>query len=244
VPDTQREEQQPMTAGNATRGSGASVAERLGAASGLWAAFWIGLHYFILLGASADPATDARVYVDALLDQRMRWEWATALRLMGGLMIVWFMGSLGGRLRLIEGEPGRLASIGFGIGVLWGGVWVLSAMFNSAAILLATRYQDPDGARLVGVLAREMVLILTPSIVFALALATSYVAIRFGGFPRWYTYASGLFTPVVLALAIADWYGPGNLAEHIMILALGWIAVTSALIIPASRPHEIALPRR
>jgi hypothetical protein len=224
---------------NVRREPGTTIAEKLGASAGLWAVLWITIHYLILRGASADPAWPEGDYVRALLDERMRWEWATALRIMGGLMIVWFMGSLAGRLRLIEGEPGRLASISFGIGVLWGGVWVFSAMFNSAAILLATLYENPAGSRLAGVVAREMVLILTPSIVFVLALATSFVAFRFSGFPKPYTYTTGLFTAIVLGLAIADWYGPGNLAGLIMILALGWTAITSALLVPAYRPPDL-----
>ena len=227
-----------MAVANVSREPGTTIAEKLGASAGLWAVLWITIHYLILRGASADPASASGDYVRLLLDERMRWEWATALRIMGGLMIVWFMGSLSGRLRLIEGEPGRLAAISFGIGVLWGGVWVFSAMFNSAGILLGTLYNHPEGARLAGVLAREMVLILTPSIVFVLALATSFVAFRFGGFPKAYTYGTGVFTAAILALAIADWYGPGNLAELIMVLALAWTAVTSALVIPPYRPSD------
>jgi uncharacterized membrane protein len=218
---------------------GGTIAEKLGASAGLWAVLWIALHYAILNGAAADPASPSLDYVRALLDERMRWEWATALRLMGGLMIVWFMGSLSGRLRLVEGEPGRLASISFGIGVLWGAVWVFSAMFNSVGILLATGYEHPDGARLAGVLAREMVLVLTPSIVFVLALATSFVAFRFGGFPKSYIYATGAFTMLILALAIIDWYGVGNRAESIMVLALGWLGITSALVIPTYHPSDL-----
>lgn len=228
-----------MAVTNVTREPGATIAEKLGASAGLWAVGWIALHYWILRGAAADPASANADYVRALLAERMRWEWATALRLMGGLMIVWFMGSLAGRLRLIEGEPGRLASISFGIGVLWGGVWVFSAMFNSVSILLGTLYNHPEGARLSGVIAREMVLVLTPSIVFVLALAVSFVAFRFGGFPSSYTYATGIFTAVILGLAIADWYGPGNLAEWIMVLALAWLAVTSALVIQPYRPSDL-----
>ena len=75
-----------------------------------------------------------------------------------------------------EGEPGRLASISLGVGVVWGAVWLLSAMFNSAAILLATTYQDGTGARLMGVLGKASVLILTPSILFVLTLAVSFVS--------------------------------------------------------------------
>jgi hypothetical protein len=218
---------------------GATIAEKLGASAGLWAVAWISLHYLILQNASADPSSSGTEYAAALLGERMKWEWATALRVMGGLMIIWFMGSLAGRLRLIEGEPGRLASISFGIGVLWGGVWVFSAMFNSTGILLAAQYQNPEGARLSGVVAREMLFILTPSIAFVLALATSFVAFRFGGFPKGYTYATGAITLLILALAIVDWYGPGNLGPTIMFVALGWTAVTSALLIPTYRPADL-----
>ena len=154
-------------------------------------------------------------------------------------MIIWFMGSLASRLRMAEGEPGRLASIAFGTGVVWGAVWLLSAMFNSAAIVLAAQYQDPAGARLAGALAREIVPILTPSIVFVLALATSFVAFRFGGFARPYTYATGAFTVLILALAIVEWYGPGNLGPIITTLALAWTVATSLLLIPAYRPADM-----
>jgi hypothetical protein len=178
-------------------------------------------------------------YVRTLLDERMRWEWATAMRVTAGLLIVWFMGSLSGRLRLAEGEPGRLASISNGVGVVWGAVWLLSAMFNSAAILLAARYDNPAGARLLGMLARESILILTPSIVFVLSLAVAFVALRFGGFPKAYTYTTAAFTVLIFVLAIVDWYGPGNVAPAIMTLALAWLALTSALTVTRYRPADI-----
>ena len=154
-------------------------------------------------------------------------------------MIIWFMGSLAGRLRMAEGEPGRLASISFGVGVVWGAVWLLSAMFNSAAILLATEYANPAGARILGIVAREMVLILTPSIAFVLSLAVAFVALRYGGFPRAYALITGAFTVVVLGLAITDWYGPGNLGVVIMTASLAWLALTSALVVPPFRPPDL-----
>src|SRR5262245_50047775 len=158
------------------RDPGTTIAEKLGASAGAWAVLWLCLHFLIRRGAAADPASPEGDYVRALLAERMAWEWATALRVMGGIMIIWFMGSFAGRLRMAEGEPGRLASIAFGIGVVWGAIWLLSAMFNSAAIVLAADYQFPAGARLAAILAREMILILTPPIVFVLALAVSFVA--------------------------------------------------------------------
>src|SRR4029453_7949377 len=202
---------------------GATISEKLGASAGAWAVLWLSIHYLILHNAVANPATSAfnpdGDYVRTLLDQRMAWEWATALRVMGGIMIIWFMGSLGSRLRMAEGEPGRLASIAFGIGVVWGAIWLLSAMLNSSAIVLAAQYNNPAGARLAGALAQEMVMILTPSLIFTLSLATAFVGLRFGGFPRGYTYATTTFSVLILALAIADWYGPGNLGNLILILA-------------------------
>ena len=210
---------------------GSTLWEKLGSAAGLWAVFWLVLHFLILRGIApgAEPS-------DVI---RMKLEMATLLRLVAGLMIIWFMGSLSGRLRLAEGEPGRLASIALCVGTLWGSVWLLSALFNSASILLAMNYGDREGARVLAVLAHETPLILTPSIVFTLMLAVAFVALRFGGFPTMYAYATGGLTLLYLVLAIADWYGPGNLSSVLMIVALTWTAITSALVIPAWRPPDL-----
>jgi len=217
---------------------GATISEKLGASAGAWAVLWLCIHYLILRNASASPLSPEGDYMRALLDQRMAWEWATALRVMGGIMIIWFMGSLASRLRMAEGEPGRLASIAFGIGVVWGAIWLLSAMLNSSAITLAANYQNAAGSRLAGTLAHEMVLTLTPSLVFTLSLATAFVGLRFGGFPRGYTYATAAFSIVILALAIADWYGPGNLGNIILTLSFAWIAVTSLLLVQPWAPAD------
>jgi hypothetical protein len=217
---------------------GSTLAEKLGASAGCWAVLWLGLNYLILQGAAADPKGSGDLMA-AVLSERMKWEWATALRVMGGIMIVWFMGSLASRLRLAEGEPGRLASIAFGIGTIWGALWLLSAMLNSAMIVLAADYHFEAGARLAAILAREMIPILTPPVVFALALAVSFVALRFGGFPKFYANATGLFTLVLLVLAIVEWYGPGNLGTINLTLSFAWIAATSALLIPTYRPPDM-----
>jgi hypothetical protein len=214
------------------------MAEKLGASAGAWAVLWLCIHYLILRTATATPIAAEADYDRALLEQRIDREWATELRVMGGIMIIWFMGSLASRLRMAEGEPGRLASIAFGIGVVWGAIWLLSAMLNSSAIILAAQYQNPAGSRLVGALAHDMVLTLTPSLVFTLSLATALVALRFGGFPRVYSYATALFSVVILALAIVDWYGPGNLGNIILVLAFAWTAATSLLLVPAWAPAD------
>jgi len=222
---------------------GPTIWEKLGAASGLWAALWIGIHYVILRGTRADAHAADSEFVRLLMGERMQWEWVTFLRILGGLMIVWFMGSLGTRLRLAEGEPGRLATIAGGVGTLWGAIWLLSALFNSVSISLAATYGDPPGARLAGVLARQSIAVLTPPIVFALSLTTWYVAARFGGFPRFYTGVMFVLTVAFLILAVVQWYGPGNLNPIIMGLALLWLCLTSALLVPAS-PVSDPVPAR
>jgi hypothetical protein len=227
-----------------TREPGTRLSEKLGASAGAWAVLYLCIHYWILRGTSADPRLAGDEYVRALLSERMAWEWATALRVLGGIMLIWFMGSLAGRLRMAEGEPGRLASIGFGIGVVWGSVWLFSAMFNSAGLMLAIYYLNPEGARLTGALAHEIVSILTPSLVFTLSLATAFVAFRFGGFPKSYTYATGIFSVLILGLAIAEWYGPGNLGNLILALAFAWTAATSLLLVPEYRPADLLRGRR
>jgi hypothetical protein len=203
--------------------------ERTGASAGIAAALLLGASYAITSTTHANPAAPDADYVRTLMAERMKWEWVTLLRLVGGTLVLWFMGSLAGRLRAVEGEPGRLATPAFGLGVVWAGVWLLSAFFNSASIFLAADYANPSGSRIAGVLARETPFVLTGSVMFALLLATSFVMFRFGGFPAIYRYATAAFAVAMLVLAVADWYGSGNLGGTIVGLALAWTFATSAL---------------
>jgi hypothetical protein len=218
-----------------------TIAEKLGASAGAWAVLWLTINYLIVQRSAADLTGSDVEFVRTLIGERLGWEWATALRVMGGIMIIWYMGSLTGRLRLAEGEPGRLAWIALALGTTWGALWVLSAMFNSAAISLAADYRFASGARLAAILGRDMVRDLTAPIVFALALAVSFVGLRYGGFPRAYTLATAALSAVMLVVAIVDWYGPGDLGVLILVLSFGWTAGTSALLVPAYQP---GLPAR
>jgi len=215
--------------------------EKLGAAEGLWAAALLAIQLLLIHGARADPASADATWSAAILGERVTWEWVTLLRLFGGLMIVWWMGSLAGRLRLAEGEPGRLATIAFGVGVVWGAVWLLAALFNSASILLAADYANPAGSRLAGALAIETAYVLTPGIVVVLMLATALVTTRFGGFPKWYAWTTLTAGLAMLALALFDWYGTGALGEVMMLLGLAWMALTSALLIPTYRVDDLVV---
>lgn len=209
-----------------------TIWEKLGAAEGLWAAGLLAIQFYILTTTTASPSGSDAAFAQTLLGERASWEWMTFLRIVSGLMIVWWMGSLAGRLRLAEGEPGRLATIAFGVGTVWGAAWLLSALFNSAAILFAADYANPAAARMAGALSMEVVYVLTPGIVFTLTLAVAFVGGRFGGFPRWYTFATWGTSALLFVLAVVDWYGTGSLSEPIMGIGLAWMALTSAVLIP------------
>jgi hypothetical protein len=206
--------------------------ERMGASAGLLAVLSLGTGYAISLTGAANPAAPDAEYVRALLAERMKWEWVTLARLVGGTLMLWFMAALAGRLRSAEGEPGRLATAAFGLGVVWAGVWLLSALFNSTSILLASTYANPAGSRIAGVLARETPYVLSGSVMFALLLAASFVTLRFDGFSRTYALATASTAAALLLLALADWSG-GHLGPTIVALTLVWTAATSGLLVSA-----------
>lgn len=216
-----------------------TIWEKLGAAEGLWAAALLSIQLFLMLRFTADPASSDAAFVAALEGERMAWEWVTFLRIVAGLMIIWWMGSLAGRLRLAEGEPGRLASIAFAVGIVWGGLWLVSAFFNSAAILFAFDYANPAAARVAGTLAIETMYVLTPAIAVVLTFATALVAFRFGGFPRWYAMVTIGTSGLLVVLAIVDWYGTGALSVALLGVSLAWMALTSALLLADYRVSDL-----
>jgi len=208
-----------------------TIWEDLGASLGLWAAALLALQLALMLRVTADVSGSDAEFASALVAERPTWEWMTFLRIVAGLQIVWWMGSLSTRLRRAEGEPGRLSGVVFAVGAVWGGVWLASAFLNSAAILLATDYANPAGSRLAATLALETPFVLTPATMFALTWATSLAVLRFGGFPRWYGWATQGVSGLLLVLAIVDWYGSGSLSVAILAVALVWTAATSAVLL-------------
>jgi hypothetical protein len=202
----------------------------MGAIAGLWAVLLLATGYAITWSTAANPAGADADYVRALVAERMKWEWVTFVRLVGGTLLLWFMGALAGRLRTAEGDGGRVATAAFGLGVVWAAIWLLSGFFNSASILLATTYADPGGSRVAGVLARETPYVLSGSVMFTLLLAASFATFRFDDFPKAYTRGTPALAVALLVLALIDWYGAGALGPAIVGLALLWTGVTSALL--------------
>ena len=212
--------------------------QSMSASAGILAVLLLTVAYAIAATTIANP--DRTDYVGALLAERMKWEVITLVRLVGGVFVLWFAGTHAGRLRVVEGEPGRLSGAAFGPAVVWAGVWLLSALFNSVSIEMAAGAGDSSGARLAGLLARDAPLVLTASVMFTVLLATSLVGLKHCGFPTSYTYGTAALSTVFLLLAIFDWYGSWNLSGVIVGLAFAWIVITSVLL---AREAALDLPR-
>jgi hypothetical protein len=220
----------------------ATIWDRWGASTGIWAVLFLASGYAITRTTMANPAAQDADYVRALLAERMKWEWVTLVRLVGGTLVLWFMGTLAGRLRTPDDQPVRLATAIYGLGVVWAGVWLLSGFFNSASILLATTYADPFGSRVAGVLARETPYVLSGSVMVAVLLGVSFVTFRSDQFPKMYTRGTPALAVALLFLALVDWYGAGTLGPLIVGLTLLWTAGTSVMLSSAG-PRPILSAR-
>lgn len=208
--------------------------ERFGGASGVVGVSAIAAQ-FVLVGIAAPNG-------QAFSHDRVRWEWVTLLRIVGGLGIIWFTAGLAARLGRGVSRARDPAAIVFGAGLLWGFAWLLSALFNSAAILLATTYADAGGARFLGILGVESVLVLTPILSIAFLTATAAAVLASPTFPRRYAYMSLCGAACRVVLAIVDWYGTANVAMRIMDFTLLWVVVTGIHLLGATRPAVDVAP--
>jgi len=202
--------------------------ERFGGASGVIGVAAIATQFVVTGTAAPDAAS--------LLQHRARWEWATLLRAVGGLGIIWFTAGLAARLRRWESPASGPAMLVLGSGLLWGLVWLVSAAFNSAAISLAATYDDAPRAGLVAVLGIQSVLVLTPVLTIAFLIATGVAILAAPTFPRRFAYAAFSAAIFRIALAIVDWQGRADLAMRIMDFTLLWVVVTSIHLLGATAP--------
>jgi hypothetical protein len=199
--------------------------ERVGGASGVIGVAAMSVQ-FALVGTAAP---DTRALLSA------QWHWATLLRIVGGLGIVWFTAGLAARLRRFEARSAP-ATIVAGAGVLWGAVWLVSALFNSVAISLARAYDAAPMARFVAVLGIESLLVLTPVLTIAFLTATGVAVLAAPTFPRRFGYTTLAAAGGRAVMAVVDWYGTADIAMRIMDFSLMWVVVTSFHLLGATRP--------
>jgi hypothetical protein len=207
--------------------------ERFGGASGVVGVAAIAIQ--LMLGGT--PTPDAQ----ALVTDRMRWEWITLLRIVGGLGIIWFTAGLAARLRRFASRPAGPATVVLGAGILWGCIWLVSGLFNSVAISLATTYADPRGVHLLVVLGVQSVLVLTPAISIAFLVGTGAAVLAAPTFPRRYAYMTLSGAACRGVLAVVDWLGTANVAMRILDFTLLWVVVTGIHLLGATRPAPEAI---
>jgi hypothetical protein len=202
--------------------------ERFGGASGVVGVAAIAVQY-LLVGTAAPDS-------QALLYERMRWEWTTLLRIVGGLGIIWFTAGLAARLRRSGSRAAGPATTVLGAGILWGCVWLLSGLFSSVSISLATTYANPERVRFLAVLGVQSVLVLTPVLSIAFLAATGAAVLAAPTFPRRYAYMTLSGAACRVVLAVVDWYGTADVAMRIMDFTLLWVVVTGIHLLGATRP--------
>jgi hypothetical protein len=200
--------------------------ERVGGASGVIGVAAMATQ-FVLVGAAVPDA-------QALLGAP--WHWTTLLRILGGLCLLWFTAGLAARLRRFDLSSIDAATIVGGAGMLWGAVWLVSALFNSVAISMSGRYDAAASARFLAVLGNESVLVLTPVLTVAFLAATGVAVLASPTFPRRYGYTTLAAAGGRIVMAVVDWYGSADIAMRIMDFSLMWVVVTSIHLLGATRP--------
>jgi hypothetical protein len=125
------------------------------------------------------------------------------LGLVGAFFLIWFAGSVYGRLREVEGGTGRLATLAFGGGALAG---VLSAVSFVLVMIAGQRAGTPGGLDPVAAVTLydawgAIMGSAMPVMMAVLVGATAGVALQKGGFPAWFGWLSiaiavGLVSPI------------------------------------------------
>jgi hypothetical protein len=206
--------------------------ERVGGASGVIAVAAIAAQ-FLLVGTSSPDASGLEAH-------RIRWDFVTLLRIVGGVGIIWFTAGLAARLRRSTHVPTGAARVVLGAGILWGAVWLISAALNSAALSMSTVYGDPAAVHLLGVLAVQSTLVLTPALSIAFLVATAIAVLAAPTFPRRFAHAAFWAAGFRFVFALVDWHGDASLVMRIMDFTLMWVVVTSVHLLGATRPAEMA----
>lgn len=123
-----------------------------------------------------------------------------------GLFLLWFAAGLRQRLRLAEGQEGRLANVALGgavllVGLLWVGAAALAAIPAGVSLGGANDLTTADVARFVPSIGFGAILLFGMFGAIALIDATSVVIFRTGVMPRWLGWL-GFVCGVLLLFAV------------------------------------------
>jgi hypothetical protein len=190
-----------------------------------------------LARATASTTKVASFYLSA-----SHWHRVEAGLILGALSIPFFLsfvGLLRTRLRAAEGEPGRVAAVAFGAGLVFSGLFaVLNGARGAVAVAL-----DVSGPFRRGVLDPQLVRLTSElsAVVFVHALvvgavligACSVVALRTGLWPGWLAWSGAVAAVLVLVGAFVA----AGVAVYLLLL---WVLVVSLLL--ATGPSQAEGP--
>jgi len=143
--------------------------------------------------------------------------------LLGGVFLIWFVGTLRSHLSLAEGGTGRLASIAFG-----GGIAATALLWASAAteVVAALRVEengsiDPAAATVYSDLSSILFGAAAPMGMAVLLGASALAAFRFGALPKW---LGGLAAVIAVGCLIPF------ISYFVIIISFFWVGVTGVVL--------------
>jgi hypothetical protein len=177
----------------------------------------------IFMDAPAPSATDDEIlsyYTDS--GNQRSFAIAFLLTTIAAPFFLWFLGSLGGRLRQAEGEPGWLSRIALVSGAAFGAVAFVGAALQQFVPDAANNDPDvysldPDIARLLTNAAYTLNPELAVPLAAPLVLAASLVFLRTGLLPRWVGWVG---VGVTLVSFVGFLVGPTFLLAWILVVAV------------------------
>ena len=205
--------------------------ERLEAATGVVFVLLVIAGLAVAGTAGLDAKAPAALFAADIQENCRALGAAAFLMGLGGVFLLWFVGSFRSVLRRAEGEPGRLSEVAFASGALLSFMWILWGMLVASAIGLSVHYEHPQGAKTAIVLAFEMIdrpiALLLPAVLLG---ASSLVTLRGGALPRWHGWASGALAALfVVGSGLGGVFGP-PLGFPVVFFPL-WVLATSVLLI-------------
>jgi hypothetical protein len=165
--------------------------------------FWV-VGFFLFLSTDVEGAEEAAEILAGYESDENAILFAGWVFVLGGVLFLWFLGSLRTRLLAAEGAPGRLTAIAFGGGIATA-IFLMTLPLGDMAAALADEL-EPQAAQALnnigtaGFIGAEFSAI-------ALLVATALVALRTGVLPRWLGWVS---------LLLALW---------LLIAPIGWLAL-------------------
>ena len=199
--------------------------ERWSPVSGLVFAVSFLALFFLFFGPGELPAGADASQIAAYYHSRGPAGFLLMYSLIGlsGAALLWFAGSLRASLRLLEPAPGRLSDVAFGGGLaaavlFLAGATALLAPF--AVIINSQRTIDPTVYHLIDTMG-FLVINLGLFGQAVQVIATSLVALRWGGLPRWFGWV-GFLVAVALVLNLLYFFG--------LFVWVGWVLLACGLL--------------